>query len=201
MYTPKSFAITDANLIEQVIAENSFGTLVSHGKDGIQASHLPFEFDAERRVLRCHIARANPQWRDFENGELLAIFQGAHGYISPRWYQTELAVPTWNYIAIHAYGMPVIIENDAEVMSLLENLVAKHESQFETPWKLEAPKDWQEKMRRAIVGFEMRITRIEAKAKMSQNRSGEDVAGVAEGLAAKGESELAAWMRHLNNQS
>jgi transcriptional regulator len=199
MYLPKSFELTDSDLIAQIINDNSFGTLISNGDNGLQASHLPFDFDSQRGVLRCHMARANPQWRDFEGQEVLAIFQGAHGYISPRWYQTELAVPTWNYVAVHVYGKPTILEDDGEVVALLENLVAQQESQFETPWKLEAPADWQQKMRRAIVGFEMTITRIEAKAKMSQNRPAEDVEGVIAGLESKGDTPLAAWMRQFNH--
>lgn len=198
MYLPKSFELTDPNTIAEIIAANSFGTLISHGETGLQASHLPFEFDPQRSILRCHMARANPQWRDFQEQEVLAIFQGPHGYISPRWYQTELAVPTWNYVAIHVYGQPRIIEDDAEVEALLENLVAQHEAQFDAPWKLEAPADWQQNLRRAIVGFEMTITRIEAKAKMSQNRPAEDREGVIRGLQEQGETHLAAAVRAFN---
>lgn len=198
MYLPKSFELTDSEAIAQIIAANSFGTLISHGAAGLEASHLPFEFDPQRSVLRCHMARANSQWRDFDGQELLAIFQGPHGYISPRWYETQLAVPTWNYVAVHVYGQPRIIEEDAEVAALLEKLVAQHEAQFAPPWKLEAPTDWQQNLRRAIVGFEMTVTRIEAKAKMSQNRPALDREGVLAGLEAQGETELAAAVRHFN---
>jgi transcriptional regulator len=200
MYTPKSFALTDPTLIAQVIDCHSFGTLISNGEGGLQASHLPFEFDAEQGLLRCHMARANPQWRDFGDKDVLAIFQGPHGYISPSWYQTELAVPTWNYVAVQVYGTPRIIEDDAEVAALLESLVTEHESWFEKPWKLEASEEWQRNLRRAIVGFEMKITRVEAKAKMSQNRPAEDIAGVVAGLEANHQKELAAWVRQLNTE-
>jgi transcriptional regulator len=133
--------------------------------------------------------------------EVMAIFQGAHGYISPRWYKTELAVPTWNYLAVHVYGAPRVIEDDEEVAKLLENLVAKHEGGFEKPWKLEAPDEWQANLRAAIVGFEMKISRIEGKAKMSQNRPAHDVEGVIEGLQSSGQNELAMWVRQLNQIS
>ena len=200
MYIPRHFLLQDETLISQIINDNSFGTLISSGSHGLQASHLPFEFDAPRGCLISHMARANPQWRDFdEQAELLAIFQGPHGYISPRWYETVLAVPTWNYVAVHVYGTAKIIEDDAEVAQLLERLVAKYENQLGNPWKLEAPKEWQENLRRAIVGFEISVARIEAKVKMSQNRPASDVAGVISGLEAQGQNDLATWVRTLNS--
>jgi len=200
MYIPKSFALTDESEIERIFREFSFATLVTNDENGLQASHLPFEFDAERNVLISHMARANPQWRAFQNSETeaLVIFQGPHGYISPQWYETELAVPTWNYVVVHVYGKPRIVEDDAEVVALLERLVAANEAQFENPWRLEAPDDWQAKMRRAIVGIEIPVSRVEAKAKMSQNRPANDVLGVIEGLEAKGQTELAKWVQQLN---
>ena len=198
MYIPKSFALTDQTIISRILKEFSFGTLVSQGKNGLQASHLPFEYDATPNTLRCHMARANPQWHDFDGEtEVIAIFTGPHGYISPQWYETELAVPTWNYVAIHAYGVPAIIEDDAEVAKLLNALTARYEKNFETPWQLQAPAEWQENLRRAIVAFEIPIARLEAKAKLSQNRPDADYTGVLSGLEANGQQELATWMKEL----
>lgn len=201
MYSPVSFQLQDDALIAQIIAENSFGALISSDESGLQCSHLPFEFNAQRQILRCHMARANSQWRAFDTQtEVLAIFQGPHGYVSPRWYETKLAVPTWNYLAVHVYGVAKIIEDDAEVEKLLADLVAQYENALENPWRLEAPADWQKNLRRAIVGFEISISRIEAKAKMSQNRPAADVAGVISGFESTGQDELAAWMRRFHSE-
>lgn len=194
MYLPKSFALDDPTLITKILREYSFATLVTTGHSGLQASHLPFEYEPETNTLRTHLARANPQWRDFGNQEALAIFQGAHGYVSPRWYETDLAVPTWNYVAVHAYGIPRVMEDDAAVTRFLERLTATYEASFETPWRLEAPDDWQAKMRTAIVAVEIPISRLEAKAKLSQNRPEGDADRVIAGLQERGEAELAASM-------
>ncbi len=199
MYQPKSFVLEDAELIGRIIAENSFALLVSNGEGGMEASHLPFEFDSHARTLCSHMARANGQWRTFDGREAIAIFSGPHAYISPSWYETELAVPTWNYVVVHAYGAPQIIEDDAWVEALLTRLIDKHESGRNPRWRLEAPADWQQKMRGAIVGFTMKITRLEAKAKLSQNRPRADIEAVIQGLERENQNELAQWMRLLNN--
>lgn len=197
MYRPSSFKLTDVELIREVLEEWSFATLVTCGSGGMQASHLPFEYEPDANVLRTHLARANPQWREFGMGEVLAIFQGPHGYISPRWYENPLSVPTWNYVAVHVYGTVRIVEDDSVAAAVLERLVARNESNFENPWRLEAPEDWQAKMRAAIVVMEIEISRIEAKAKLSQNRPSGDVDRAIEGLDERGESALAEWMRRV----
>ncbi|BCM91410.1 protease synthase and sporulation protein PAI 2 [Abditibacteriota bacterium] len=198
MYQPKSFILEDTALIERLITENSFATLVSNGENGLEASHLPFEFDAETQTLLSHLARANEQWHSFDGREAMAIFSGPHAYISPSWYETELAVPTWNYVVVHVYGVPQIIEDDGQVEALLTRLIDKYESGRTPRWRLEAPADWQKNMRRAIVGFEMKVTRLEAKAKLSQNRPPTDIEGVIKGLERENQSELAQWMHLLN---
>lgn len=193
MYTPKSFAISDPQLIAQIIDDNSFGTLISHGGSGLLASHLPFEFDAARNVLRCHMARANPQWRDFGDMELLSIFQGAHGYVSPRWYQKDL-IPTWNYVTVHVYGRARILEEKGDVADLLEQLVAKYDS-------FQVADEDRLRIQGAIVAFEIEISRIEAKAKMSQNRSRAEIPGIIAGLEDSGQTDLAQWVRRLNENA
>ena len=153
----------------------SFATLVTQ-QDGVPvATHLPFLLETGRGTygtLRAHIACGNAQWKSF-NGEqeALVIFQGPHAYISPSWYEVELSVPTWNYAAVHAYGVPEIIEDNAVLYDLLKALIQKHESQFEKSWDFQLPDDYVQKMMRGIVGFEIRITRLDGKFKMSQNRT------------------------------
>ena len=139
------------------------------------ATHLPFLLDSQRGpngTLLAHMARANPQWHDFNSEqEVLAIFQGPHAYVSPSWYEIELSVPTWNYAAVHAYGIPRIIEDSEELYQLLKILIETHEAQFENPWPFQLPDDYLQKMMRGIVGFEIEITRLEGKFKLSQNRT------------------------------
>ncbi len=155
--------------------EYSFAALVTQ-QDGVPvATHLPFLLDMERGqygTLMAHMARANPQWRTFNSGqEALVIFQGPHAYISPSWYEVELSVPTWNYAAVHAYGVPRIIDDKATLYDLLKALIERHEAQFEKPWDFQLPEDYLQKMMQGTVGFEIEITRLEGKFKMSQNRS------------------------------
>ena len=118
------------------------------------------------------MARANPQWHDLvSEQEVLVIFQGPHAYISPSWYEVDLSVPTWNYTVVHAYGIPRLIEESEELYKLLKTLLETHEAQFENPWPFQLPDDYLQKMIRGIVGFEIEITRLEGKFKLSQNRT------------------------------
>lgn len=155
------------------------------------ASHLPFLLQSEAGapgVLLGHMARANPQWHDFQSGaEVLVLFQGPHGYISPSWYESVEAVPTWNYEAVHAYGVPHLIEDPATVRSLLDALVSEYEAGQPVPWSTRQISDeLVTKLQRAIVGFEIRITRLEGKRKLSQNRPAADQRGVLTGLRSTG---------------
>ena len=118
------------------------------------------------------MTRANPQWHDFDKAqEVLVIFQGPHVYISPSWYEVELSVPTWNYAVVHAYGLPRLIEDQVKLYNLLKSLIHTHEAHFEKPWPFNLPDDYLQKMMHGIVGFEIEITRLEGKFKMSQNRT------------------------------
>ncbi len=178
MYIPDAFREADQTTLHQVIRDHSFATLVSHSAGALFASHLPLLLDAargDRGTLRGHMARANPQWRDFNDGaEVLAIFHGPHAYISPSWYETHPAVPTWNYVAVHAYGIPRMIEDRAELLELLKASVQLYESGFEKPWQLDVPEKFLEKMMDMIVGFEIPISRLEGKLKLNQNRPAAD---------------------------
>jgi transcriptional regulator len=175
MYTPERFREDDTTTLLAFMREHSFGILVTRGDDAPFATHLPFLYDAEcgdYGVLQAHMARANPQWRSFASEqEALVIFQGPHAYISPSWYDVALSVPTWNYAAVHVYGIPRIIEDSQLLYKQLKTLVGTHEAQFEQPWTFELPQDYIEKMMRGVVGFTLDIARLEGKFKMSQNRT------------------------------
>jgi transcriptional regulator len=174
MYTPKSFREEDPALLHDIMRRYNFAALVTQHEGAPFATHLPFMLDAERGphgTLLAHMARANPQWQDFADGrEALVIFQGAHAYISPAWYEVTPSVPTWNYAVIHAYGIPHVIEDRERLYTMLESLVDIHEAARVPPWRMDLPDDYVDRMLRAIVGFEIQITRLEGKLKLSQNR-------------------------------
>ena len=175
MYIPKAFREDDINTLHNLIQEYSFATLITQHEGMPFATHLPFLLDTQRGphgTLLAHMARANTQWHDFNSEqEVLTIFQGPHAYISPSWYEVELSVPTWNYAVVHAYGIPRLIEDGEELYKLLKILIETHEAQFKNPWPFQLPDDYLQKMIRGIVGFEIEITRLEGKFKMSQNRT------------------------------
>ena len=165
----------------------SFATLVTSVNEPM-ASHLPFLLDSRRGpfgTLRGHLARANPQWQSFNaTSDALVIFQGPHAYISPSWYQNKMNVPTWNYVAIHAYGKPRIIEDKATFRSLLKETVNYYESNFPQPWTIDSlPETFFDKLQQQIVGFEIEITRLQGKFKLNQNRTTADRKGVVAALS------------------
>ena len=191
MYIPKLFRETDQAALHDLMRANSFATLISQ-HDGVPyASHLPMLLQADagpHGTLVGHMARANPQWREFDPGqEVLTIFQGPHAYVSPSWYETELSVPTWNYAVVHAYGTPRVIEDRAALYDILKAVVQMYEAPFEQPWPFAVPADFVDKMMRAIVGFSIPITRLEGKYKLSQNRPLEDQQRVVEALHEQGD--------------
>jgi len=186
MYIPQANRITDLEESFTIIRQNSFATIVTIA-DGVPvASNVPILLDAQRGpygTLIMHLARANPQAAQLADGqEALCIFQGPHAYVSPAWYEAELAVPTWNYVAVHAYGRTHVIDDMHMLRDQLQKLIATYENGRANPWPGQLPDDFMGKMMRGIVGFEMPISRLEGKAKLSQNRSRTDRAGVIEGL-------------------
>lgn len=201
MYVPPHFANHDPVEIAAFMRRHSFATVVTHDGSAPFASHVPVLHHAEPgphgRIL-AHIARANPQWRHFENSqEVLVMFHGPHAYISPAWYQAAPAVPTWNYAAIHAYGLPRIINDHSVLAGMLEELVETHERGRENRWSGVLPAEYRDKMLGGIVGFEIEVTRIEAKYKLGQNRSAGDIQGVVSALGASPDQtdrEVAALM-------
>jgi len=167
MYVPQHFAGEDRGALDAVIRSNPFGLLVGELEGSPFATHLPFLLDGDR--LLSHFARGNPHWKSIDGQtEMLAVFSGPHAYVSPRWYESEQAVPTWNYAAVHVYGAPRVIEDAGQVRELLDRLVVEYEGEA---WSLEGQEaDFTDRMSRGIVAFEMPIERIEGKFKLSQNR-------------------------------
>lgn len=197
MYVPSAFRVEELAALHAFIDDNSFAMLVTQVDDSIEASHVPLLLDPDdgpSGTLIGHLARANPQWHGFTAGrEAMAAFAGPHSYISPRWYRTAPAVPTWNYAAVHVYGIPEVVDDPVSVASILDRLVARFDPTLPQPWTRHAPEDFRERMMRGIQAFRMPITRIDGKFKLSQNRPAEDRASVWRVLAgsdAAGEQAL-----------
>jgi transcriptional regulator len=188
VYIPTAFREDRLDILHAVMRDYSFATMVTSGPAGLIATHLPLLVDPTRGAngtLIGHVARENAHWqlfRDETAAETLAIFQGPHAYISPTWYGTPYAVPTWNYVAVHAYGRPRLIEDETALYQLVAELVRVNEERFGYTWDLSAYRDYAQKLLKNIVGFEFEIARIEGKRKLSQNRSKADQAGVIAGL-------------------
>jgi transcriptional regulator len=178
VYLPPAFTETREDLLLAHIERHDFGLLVTHGTAGLVTSQIPFL--AERRdgkfYLQAHIARANPQGADLGGaGEALAIFPGAHAYISPSWYEAGPAVPTWNYAAVHAYGTARRIDDPVWLRELVRRLSERHEAREPAPWDMQAlPEPYVQSMLNGIVGIEIAVSRLEGKFKLSQNRPAAD---------------------------
>lgn len=205
VYIPGDFQETDPQRIAALLARHSFALLVTVDANGRPfASHLPLFYDSscgENGTLLGLMARANPQWRQFNGGpEALAVFSGPHAYVSPSWYEAHPSVPTWNYAAVHAYGRPRVVADDA-ARAILARLVDQYEAGFAKPWRMALLADYEAAMLKGIVAFEIEITKLEAKFKMSQNRTAADRRNVTERLAAEGSddaAELARLMREAD---
>ena len=172
------------------MARHAFATLVSTHDGAPFATHLPFIVEAGHADgskpgrLRGHMARANPQWRGFGKDEVMVVFAGPHAYISPAWYEDAESVPTWNYTAVHAYGVPHILEDPFDVRAVLAALVDRNERGFAVPWEMEALSEtYLTGMMKGIVAFDIPIARLDAKEKLSQNRPAADQHRVAAELA------------------
>ena len=178
VYLPPHFTEAREDVLVAHIERHDFGLLVTHGAAGLIASQIPFL--AERRDgklhLEAHIARANPQTADLDGSEeVLAIFSGPHAYISPSWYETGPAVPTWNYASVHAYGAARRIDDPAWLRDLVRRLSERHEAREPQPWDIQGlPEPYVQSMLRGIVGIEIVVTRLEGKFKLSQNRPAGD---------------------------
>lgn len=203
MYLPQHFAETQTNELHRVIHENPLGTLVTHSSTGLDANHIPFELDVERGAhgtLMAHIARANPLWSDLSrDSEVMVVFRGAHGYISPSWYPSKheqhRQVPTWNYEVVHAHGRLRVIEDDKFLRGIVGRLTRRHEATEPRPWKMaDAPRDYLDQMLKLIVGLEVDISHLEGKRKLGQNREPHDREGAIHALHERGNLELSSAM-------
>src|SRR5579872_7275306 len=172
MYIPAAFQESDPETLFDLIQQYSFGLLVS-GEDGEPfASHLPMLLDRSFVPHGClvgHMARANPQWQQAAGKTVLAVFSGPHAYVSPTWYETDNVVPTWNYVAVHAYGTLRAIEDRDRLLQIVADYVEFYEAALPSPWKFDRDGEDSQKMAQAIVGFRIEISRIEGKWKLNQN--------------------------------
>jgi transcriptional regulator len=201
MYIPAHFAAGDEQTRE-LLARHGAADLITLTPGGLLATMLPFIYEpaaGEHGALHGHLARNNEQWHEAALGESLVIVRGPDAYVSPSWYAAKAehgrVVPTWNYVTAHVYGRLVVHDDPGWVEDLVRRLTAKHEADLGQvrPWSVDdAPRRFVEGQLRAIVGIELQITRIQAKAKLSQNRPEGDVAGVVAGLAARGDARTAA---------
>jgi transcriptional regulator len=189
MYLPKHFEQTDPAALHGLMVAHPLATLITPGADGITADAVPLEHHPALGVLRGHVARANPLWKHADGQAVLAVFNGPQAYVSPSWYPSKAAthkvVPTWNYTVVHAHGVLRAVDSAPWLHSLVSGLTDHHERPRAAPWSVgDAPADYVQQMLRAIVGIEIRVTRLVGKWKLSQNRSDADRHGVADGLAA-----------------
>lgn len=201
MYNPTQFKKTDLPKLQEFMQTYNFSTIVSTKDGQCSASHLPLILDRDRGkfgTLVGHFAKANPHWKDLDSADVLCIFNGPHGYISPSWYVDPLNVPTWNYATVHSHGRVKLIHDEAKVEHILNQLVTYHESYFENAWKYDLPEEFRAGLTKAIIGFEIEISAIEGKFKLSQNRSLEDWKGAIAGVEkhyGKTNSELVEMMK------
>jgi len=190
MYNPAAFAETRVDVLHAFIRAHPFGTLITNGPDGPEATHLPFFWDAEAGLLRCHMARANPHNRLLQDGaRVLAVFTGPQHYITPSWYVSKgehgKVVPTWNYTAVHASGSARLLEDAPSLLRHLHELTDSQEGGLVDPWSVaDAPAAYIEGLAKAIVGIEIAVDRLEGKWKLNQNRSTADRDSVIAGLEA-----------------
>jgi transcriptional regulator len=201
MYLPAHFEETRPEVLQELMQAHPLGLLITQGGSGLQANPIPFVFDADPAggpgVLRAHVARANPVWREARTDtESLVVFQGAQAYISPGWYPSKAehgkVVPTWNYCIVQGRGALRVIDDAAWVHAFVTRLTQHHEQTQARPWAVsDAPADYIATMQRAIVGIEITLTALTGKWKTSQNRSAADREGVARGLAQRSGSDAA----------
>ncbi len=212
MYVPQQFKITESAQTLALMRDNPFAALVSHDGDGLMATHLPTRVkqDGAGIVAEAHLARGNPHWRRLAaapEAEVMLIFSGPDAYIRPGWYPSKAAhgkdVPTWNYAIVHAYGRAAIVDDGAWLVEHVRELSEQQESPYAMPWQTsDAPAGFIAALTRGIVGLRVTVSRLDAKAKMGQNRDERDALGAAAGLEARGQGAdptVAAMMRAARN--
>ena len=175
MYTPAHFAETAPAKLHAAIEAYSFATLISGHAGELTASHLPLLLKreggatAEYGTLVGHMAKANPQWEQAAGQEVLAIFAGPHAYISPTWYEDEKVVPTWNYVAVHAYGQLELVPDATQKLDILQQTVSIYERNMPVPWTISQPGEFLTRLVDQIVAFQIPLRRLEGKWKLNQN--------------------------------
>jgi transcriptional regulator len=169
MYIPAAFQETDRDRLHAFIEGHSFGLLVSTLGGQLFATHLPLLLDRAGGCLLGHVAKANPHWRGLDGQEVLVVFSGPHAYISPALYEADHVVPTWNYVAVHAYGMCRLVEDPAALEDILKQMVAVYEGARANPWSLDTATAYFRKMAQAVVGLRVEVSRLEGKWKLNQN--------------------------------
>jgi transcriptional regulator len=204
MYIPAHFAETRPEELVRIIRAHPLGVLITHDAQGLDANHIPFEFDPDagtHGVLTAHVARANPVWRQCAEGaDVMVVFRGADGYISPSWYPSKhekhRQVPTWNYEVVHAHGRLTVRDDEKFVRGIVARLTRTHEAGEPKPWKMgDSAPEFIDEMLKAIVGIEIAVTSLVGKRKLSQNKEDRDRLGAVEALAERGHAELAQHMR------
>ncbi len=193
MYIPRHFEITDDKKIARFLEENTFGELITVSEGKPFSTHLPFLLSSDYKTARMHLAKANPQWQHLSDSEVLLTVAGAHGYVSPSWYHSA-GVPTWNYQAVHIYGVAKTITKPDQLKAIVDGLTLIAESHLSAPWQ----PDYAASMLGGIIGIEIAITQIQCKFKLSQNRSKVDQQSVQEKLSALGNQSLATAMSEEN---
>ncbi len=204
MYLPAHFAETRPEELQRIIREHPLGMLVTHGSHGLDADHIPFEYDPGEDglgMLSAHVARANPVWQRCPSGTpVMVVFRGAQSYVSPSWYpskhDTHRQVPTWNYEVVHAHGTLTVHDDERFVRRMVARLTRRHEAAEPKPWKMgDSAREFIDGMLRNIVGIEIAVASLVGKRKLSQNKEARDRLGAADTLAARGIDELAQSMR------
>ena len=198
MYEPPLFRQEDLQAAFALVASHPLGLLVSHGPSGLVANAIPFtRVDDGSRfgLLRAHLARANPQWRELDGSPVLIVFQGADAYVTPSWYETKRetgkVVPTWNYVMVQARGTAKVEESPDWLRTQVEQITNEREAAHAVPWAVgDAPEDFVASQLRAIVGVEIAVSDLRAKWKASQNRNEADRTGVIAGLGDHAMAEI-----------
>lgn len=201
VYLPPMFTEARREVLIEHIERYDFALLVSQGQTGLVASHIPFlvECRGDELHLLGHLARPNPQVTDLAKlnetggGEVLTIFSGPHAYISPGWYADGPAVPTWNYVDVHAYGTLRLINDNSWLRLVLRRLSDRHEARSAEPWRMQdLPEPYMRGMVKGIVGLDIAVTRLEGKYKLSQNRPAADRPRIVAALEARGDADAVA---------
>lgn len=202
MYIPQANRVDDQQELLAFMAAHSFATLISLVQGELFATHLPLVIVAqgEQLLLRGHLAKANPHWQELATQrEILVIFQGPHAYISPTHYEKWESVPTWNYIAVHAYGSARLVQDEAGQLAALRELIAATEAGYQQQWD-SLPEKYRHGMLNGIVAFEITVSRLEGKFKLSQNRPAGDQARVATALSSHPDLTIAAVGQYMQGQ-